>query len=1210
MNFNQSYNKLIGRIKSVRATQNLIDLGSSMILSFSVISLIVFSASLIEYFAFGDETFRKTLFYGSLGAIAVTFVLGLAKPVASIFSERFNYSISELAKKIGEKFPEIKDRLLNAMQMKSVLESGNLGSKDLANSAFIEAYKASENKDFFEILDKSNLKKSLIFFLSILGILAVSFFLSNGMSSSIDRIANYEKSYLPPIPFNLALKDLDEKIKRGSDLKIIVEGEGEMPETIELYLKEAQQENFENFKLRLDTGNIYNFSIRSLKTSLEFFAKGDFLNRSTFTDTLKVEVFDLPFVKSISGKVNFPRYTGISSQKLDNNNADITALNGSNAKFELKANTALDSAKIEFNPAREINDSSEVKSTYFSLKTEKDSAKGGFTINRSGTYKFRLFSEGLINENPIEYRVLALQDDYPSIKLVQPETDVQLSSKAILPIKVDISDDYGLDKLYLNYKLIFSKYVDPDSDFQKIEIQYNQKGRSLEIPYIWDLNKLGISPEDKFEFYLEIFDNDIVNGPKSSKTQILKLRLPSLDEAFEEAELAQKEIESELEEVLKESKELNEKIEELKNDLRKDAKNTKMNWQQKKESKDVFDKREELKEKVEKLSEKLDNTSKQMQDNQMLSKETLEKYQKLQELMKEISNPEIQEQSMKIKEQLNKMTPEQMQKALEKTQLSDEQFQQQIERSMKMLKKIQAEQKMDEIAKKAKEMQKEQESIQKALNKDNLSKKDQNKLENQQKALQDKLGDLENEMKELAEIIKQTGNEEVAKDFEQAVNKLNPENTKENLVKAEQEMNDAFQKQEQAQQMQQNNPQQAQQMQKQAQQSKKSAQQKQQKVQENMSEFAQKMQQMKQKMQQKALQKMINDMKKTISDLLQLSEKQEQLKENTRELSANSTKLPEIQNKQGDISQSLNSVAKKLMELSQKSFEIKPEMAQEISKAMKEMTKSAKELSERRPNRSTQNQQSSMAALNKAAMQMQSGLEKMQQQAQQQQQGGNQRPGGPGKGQGQGQGQMPSPSFGQQLQQAAAQQQLLKQSIQRMMKQQGQSKGQGGGQSGGGKKGKDPKDKKTGQYGRLKNEVGNAQKSMEELAEEQKKSAKGDKKIENELRKISDEMKEILADIESGNINEKTLEKQERILSRLLDASRSVNERDYQKKREAKTGKDYNIEDPNDIDWESRLRKKQMEEMLKLLEAEYTKDYELIIKKYFEELKKENVEMN
>jgi len=91
--------------------------------------------------------------------------------------------------------------------------------------------------------------------------------------------------------------------------------------------------------------------------------------------------------------------------------------------------------------------------------------------------------------------------------------------------------------------------------------------------------------------------------------------------------------------------------------------------------------------------------------------------------------------------------------------------------------------------------------------------------------------------------------------------------------------------------------------------------------------------------------------------------------------------------------------------------------------------------------------------------------------------------------------------------------------------------------------------------------------------------------------------------LQSGSISPETLNKQERILSRLLDASVSMNERDFEKKRESKTGTQYKRPSPLPIDLTTQEGKsKVMSEQQRALQQGYSKDYELLIRRYFEAL--------
>jgi hypothetical protein len=73
-------------------------------------------------------------------------------------------------------------------------------------------------------------------------------------------------------------------------------------------------------------------------------------------------------------------------------------------------------------------------------------------------------------------------------------------------------------------------------------------------------------------------------------------------------------------------------------------------------------------------------------------------------------------------------------------------------------------------------------------------------------------------------------------------------------------------------------------------------------------------------------------------------------------------------------------------------------------------------------------------------------------------------------------------------------------------------------------------------------------KSLEQLNKEAQAGGE-QKNMLGDLDKIAEEMKEVVQNLTQNNVNPETLRKQERILSRLLDASKSMRERDYEKKR-------------------------------------------------------------
>jgi hypothetical protein len=130
-------------------------------------------------------------------------------------------------------------------------------------------------------------------------------------------------------------------------------------------------------------------------------------------------------------------------------------------------------------------------------------------------------------------------------------------------------------------------------------------------------------------------------------------------------------------------------------------------------------------------------------------------------------------------------------------------------------------------------------------------------------------------------------------------------------------------------------------------------------------------------------------------------------------------------------------------------------------------------------------------------------------------------------------------------------------------------------------------------------------KSLEQLNKEAETS--GDReRLLGDLQKIAEEMKDVVRDFEQQNVNEETSRRQERILSRLLDASKSTRERDYEKKRKAQTGRTMIRKSPEAIDPNALTgRNKLRDELLKSLEQGYSRDYQELIRKYFERLENE-----
>ncbi|MFA6469392.1 MAG: DUF4175 family protein [Bacteroidota bacterium] len=339
------------------------------------------------------------------------------------------------------------------------------------------------------------------------------------------------------------------------------------------------------------------------------------------------------------------------------------------------------------------------------------------------------------------------------------------------------------------------------------------------------------------------------------------------------------------------------------------------------------------------------------------------------------------------------------------------------------------------------------------------------------------------------------------------------------------------------------------------------AQSSQQQISSGLNEMQQQLSEMQEQLLNNQMQQTMNALRKAMQDLLQLSQKQERLKNQSKSLDPNSQQFREIAQQQQNLQSDLNNVANGLAELSQQSFAVTPEMGKQIGRAMGQMQQAMSGIEQRNGPSVSAQQGEAMASLNKAATQMQGAMQQLQQQ------------GGQGGG-----------SLMQQLRSMAMQQQQINAQTQQMGEQGGMSQQQ------------------MQEMGRLARQQDAVRKSLEQLQRESAGTPEKNK-IMGDLDRIADEMKEVVEKLQQNQVNPNTMQQQERILSRLLQAQRSMRERDYEQKRKGTSGTAPVRKSPAALSSQQNRSQRQMD-LQRAMEAGYSKDYIELIRKYYEALER------
>ncbi|MGE5806019.1 MAG: DUF4175 family protein [Ignavibacteria bacterium] len=1128
------YKEIIKKLDILKRHENASFIFIGIQTAFIIALSVFFTFTLLELIGHFNSAVRMMFFFIflliSIGAGVFLFIIPLCRYLNILSSP--NYYLA--ADHVGKNFPEIKDDLLNAMQLVSRKESNTFYSEKLIDAAFIEVYKRSKDIRFESIVDFKKGKKLLIYTAAVASLFSIIVFAVPGLYAASNRLINFNKEFIPPAKFYFIIEPGNLHVTKGEDVSILVRVKGKVPSEINIALKDDDQTGFKIERLYADSLGNYNYQRKAVRNSFKYFAQAENIK----SDEFDIKVIDRPIVKTFEIMVTPPAYSKLP-QINQKENGNITALTGSIVNLYLSSTKKLRKAELIFSDT--ITQRSIKENSSLSLTNAGEKANGKFRIKGDSEYKMVLTDEaGNQNLSPIVYSIKAFPDLFPSIDVISPNRNVSLANDNRLPLFLKVADDYGFLKLLLHYRLSSSKYEAPEKDFKSFEISFDKEQKETDVSYVWNLSPLNLAVEDIVSYYLEIFDNDNVSGPKSARSSVFTVRVPSLDEILAKAEDTQSQAEQDLTNTLKEAEELKRKLENIDQDLKKDKRE--LTWEEKEKIQESLDKFEELQQKTDDVSRQLEKMQQDLQQNNLLSKETLEKYMELQELMEQLTGEEMKKAMEQMQRTLQSMNRQQAQDQLQNFKMDEERFQKSIERTINLLKRIQIEQKVDELVKRTENLTEKQIELQeKAIQNNFMDQESREKLGEKQNEITNEFEKLDDEMKKLSDKMKELKDmpkEELDKIIEQSEKQENSElsqETSQNLM--QNQMQSAMQKQQQ--------------------------------LSRNSKEMNQSLQQLQESIRRNNQLQTFTDMMKIMDNILTLSNQEEDLKKESQNMDYDSNSFNENAEKQSSIQKNLENISKQMSDLSQKTFAITPEMGKSLGDAKREMMKSIQAMQNRNGEMASQSQTNAMESLNEAATLMKGSMDAMMQ----------------GSGQG---GMM---SLMQQLQ-MLSQQQMNLNNLTQMLQQ-----GQQGKLS----------PQQQGQLERLAQQQELIRKSIQQLNKEARESGIS-KKIPSNLERIMNEMREVVSDMNTEKLDDELIQKQERILSRMLDAQRSVNERDFEKKRESKTGENIVRESPEELNLTSEKGKDKLRDELNRTAREgYLKDYEILIRKYFEALQKENI---
>ncbi|MDF1545476.1 MAG: hypothetical protein P1R58_10275, partial [bacterium] len=692
-------------------------------------------------------------------------------------SRLFEGDIDNVAVTLEEKYPELKGRLIGALQF-ARLNKGSGFSEELIALNERQALEKAEGVDFNKAMSFSGLIKTgrNLALAGVAAILMLAFF-PGLFSYSYEVFSNPTTVIAPPLAYSVVPDPGSTEWVKYRDIRIGAAITGaRIPEEAIIFYRLAggrwQESAVDLEKASRSAGTFgdslnVGVTLRQINKSFDYYVKVGRIE----TEIQAVNVVDRPRVTELKLSIFYPDYTGLEPTVIDENNGSFSAVVGSRVNLQAITNLPIEKAELVLDDSSKIN-----------LTVSDKTAKTSLQVENSRAYYIRLEDHlGEENPDPIEYYITAIPDEYPSLDVLQPGFDVNLSDEMMLPIKVRIFDDFGFSSLVMKYRVHSQRRV---SDENVAVLHFPDRIKTEgEIEFNWDMDQLNLNPGDYAEYYFEVADNDRISGPKITASRHFVARLPSLEEIISQTEGESMKRIVKTEELLKSGKDLSERMKNISRKLQAKVAE-KNNWEQKKELESMLEKNQEIMEQVEEMAQQMDQSVKKVAESSTMSREILEKLAQIQKLYEDVSTPEMREAQKKLMEALQKMDQRELQKAMEDFEMSQEELLKRLERTLALLKKMQLQQKMEAMLRKVEQMAKEQEEIN---NETDKAKSDQlSKLSPREQELKKSLEALKDELAELQKLMEEQEGDppKEAEEFSEAVKKTDAENNMQKMSEA------------------------------------------------------------------------------------------------------------------------------------------------------------------------------------------------------------------------------------------------------------------------------------------------------------------------------------------------------------------------------------------------------------------------------------------
>jgi len=1124
-----NYQLLLAKLEEFRRKYYLNQLIRGALFALAAVLAAYLVISVLEYRFYFPVGVRQLLFFGGMASALGLLGYWIGRPLLHYFQLGKTLNDHEAARLIGSHFQEVEDRLLNVLQLRQ--QADGAADSSLILASINQKIEAIKPVPFTLAIDLSNNRRYLKYALPpVLALVFLVFAAPNVLRESNTRLLRNGQVFEREAPFQFTVRnELLEGIQ-FQDFLLQVDVAGQMlPEQVSLVMRGSEEGPY---RMQKFSATEYGYTFHKLAGDVVFaFEAAGFRSREY---TLKA--LASPGLQRFEIHLDYPAYTGRKDEIIQGR-GDASVPVGTEVTWILQTENT-EQVGLRFSD-----------SLYVAERRGRGEYRYSRRITKDEVYKIGLGNGDVSTRDSIAFRIAAVQDQFPSIQVERFEDS---TNHKYLYFLGESADDYGLRNLNFHWtwesadglgeRMVVEKGQEP------IGLSAGQK-RAAFSHHI-DLGRIGLKPGDRVTYYFEVWDNDGVNGSKSSRSAAMTYEMATLEAYEQKTEANNSDIKDKLEKTLSDIDDTREEVDRLREKL---IQKKELDWEDRKNLENLVDKQQQIQQNVQDIQETFQENIQQQSDYKQYDEQLMRKQEQLQQMFEEVVSDELKALFEEMEKLLEELSKEEGLEKLEDMSLSDEQLENELDRMLELFKKLEMEQKMEDIISKLEELAAKQEELaneadQEASNPEELAEQ-QEKLNEQFDKLQEELDKLDelNESLSKPESLPETGQQEeqIEQGMEQSQEQMEQSAGSKSEGKPKQSQQ---QKQQAGEQMQQNA--------------------------EQMREMAEQLNSALSGMQQEQTAEDLDVLKQLLDNLITLSFDQEALMQELDQVQPTNPRYVELVQEQFNIREDSKMVEDSLIALSKRVFEISSFITRELAEMNRYMEDAMGKLSDRRLKEAGVDQQFVMTSMNNLALMLSEVMDQMQQQMASQMSGDQmcQKPGG-GK-----------PSNAQMKEMGDLQQQLNNQ-LQQLKE--GQKPGQ-----------RNPLGSQ--QFAQMAAKQAAIRRALDELGKQMNGTQEqGD--MAKELKEIADQMEKTEEDLVNKVFDSEMLMRQQEIMTRMLEAEEALRQRELDPKRKGETASDVSRELPPSL--QEYLKKRQAEiDLFKTVPADLKPYYRDLVEEYLKGL--------